>query len=178
MNHELKLHHLGPIDSCHLIIDRFTVLTGPQASGKSTVAKAIYFFRTVKQDILNIMMQGGPQAVSGKNSTTWQYMITQRLKDKFLQLFGSSWAMPNDMEMLYTYKRSVFLRVFLQENPDDPSKNYINIEFSQEVLDDFSELELHSFSNITAGQIAHEETELNKFLNDPWKRSLSPLAAI
>lgn len=174
MNHELKLHHLGPIDSCHLIIDRFTVLTGPQASGKSTVAKAIYFFRTVKQDILNIMMQGGPQAVSGKNSTTWQYVITQRLKDKFLQLFGSSWAMLNDMEMLYTYKRRVSLRVFLQENPDDPSKNYINIEFSQEVLDYFSELELHSFSNITAGQIAHEETELNKFLNDPLETVFIP----
>lgn len=40
-------------------LNDFTVLTGPQSSGKSTVAKAVYFFRTVKQDILNIIMQGG-----------------------------------------------------------------------------------------------------------------------
>ena len=66
MDHKLRLYHVGPIQECDLDLNDFTVLTGPQSSGKSTVAKAVYFFRTVKQDILNIMMQGGPQAVSNK----------------------------------------------------------------------------------------------------------------
>ena len=99
MKHELELYHLGPIDSCSLKVDKFTILTGPQANGKSTVAKAVYFFRTVKQDILSIIMQGGPQAVSGKDSATWQYVMTQRMKDKFLQLFGTSWIMPDDIHL-------------------------------------------------------------------------------
>ena len=60
----IEIYHLGPISSCKLEISDFTVLTGPQANGKSTVAKAIYYFRTVKQDIMNIMLQGGPKAVS------------------------------------------------------------------------------------------------------------------
>ena len=61
MSHELHLHKIGPINDCRLTLDSFTILTGPQANGKSTAAKAVYFFRSVKQDILSIMMQGGPQ---------------------------------------------------------------------------------------------------------------------
>ena len=174
MNHKLELRHLGPIDSCNLIIDRFTVLTGPQANGKSTVAKAIYFFRTVKQDILSIMMQGGPQAMSGKNSATWQYVMAQRMKDKFMQLFGTSWIMPSDMEMIYTYRKGVYIRISLQENLDDFSKNYIRVEFSDEILVYFEDLQMHSFSNITSGQVTHEEAELNKFFNDPLETVFIP----
>lgn len=174
MKHELELYHLGPIDSCSLKVDKFTILTGPQANGKSTVAKAVYFFRTVKQDILSIIMQGGPQAVLGKDSATWQYVMTQRMKDKFLQLFGTSWIMPNDMEMRYTYKKNVFIRVFLKENQDDPSKNYIQIEFSDDILILFEELQQHSFTSITNGQVAHEESELSRFFDDPFETVFVP----
>ena len=53
MSHELHLHKIGPINDCRLTLDSFTILTGPQANGKSTAAKAVYFFRSVKQDILS-----------------------------------------------------------------------------------------------------------------------------
>lgn len=105
MDHKLRLYHVGPIQECDLDLNDFTVLTGPQSSGKSTVAKAVYFFRTVKQDILNIIMQGGPQAVSDRDDASWSMVLEQRLKNKFLQLFGTSWVMPLDMKMEYTIKR-------------------------------------------------------------------------
>ena len=76
MDHKLRLYHVGPIQECDLDLNDFTVLTGPQSSGKSTVAKAVYFFRTVKQDILNIIMQGGPQAVSDRNAASWRMVLT------------------------------------------------------------------------------------------------------
>lgn len=123
-------------------------------------------------------MQGGPQAVSGKDSATWQYVMTQRMKDKFLQLFGTSWIMPDDMEMRYTYKKNVFIRVFLKENQDDPSKNYIQIEFSDDILILFEGLQQHSFTSITNGQVAHEESELSRFFDDPFETVLSLQVAI
>lgn len=43
MDHKLRLYHVGPIQECDLDLNDFTVLTGPQSSGKSTVAKAVYF---------------------------------------------------------------------------------------------------------------------------------------
>lgn len=46
--HQLIIHKLGPIQHCELSIKKYTILTGYQASGKSTIAKAIYFFRTIE----------------------------------------------------------------------------------------------------------------------------------
>ena len=124
MGHKLELQHLGPIKTCSVDIDQFTVLTGPQSNGKSTIAKAIYFFRTVKQDILNIMMQGGPKISTGRETATWAYTLKQRMRDKFLQLFGTSWIMPEDMEMKYTYAAKMSIRVFLKPDVNSPDKNY------------------------------------------------------
>ena len=115
MSHELHLHKIGPINDCRLTLDSFTILTGPQANGKSTAAKAVYFFRSVKQDILSIMMQGGPNAVTGDKASTWSTVLKQRMKDKFLQLFGTSWVMPSDMRMEYQYSKDVSITVSLEE---------------------------------------------------------------
>lgn len=38
----LHVRDFGPIQSCDVEVQRLTVLTGPQASGKSTLAKLIY----------------------------------------------------------------------------------------------------------------------------------------
>ena len=174
MNHKLRLYHIGPIQECDLVLNEFTVLTGPQSSGKSTVAKAVYFFRTVKQDILNIIMQGGPQAVSDRDAASWRMALTQRLKDKFLQLFGTSWIMPLDMEMEYIYRKNVSIRVSLTPNFDDPIKNYIKIEFSGAVEDYLADLSQQNFSNISPGQRDHVEQQLSRWFNDPYETVFIP----
>ena len=46
------LKNVGPIKNCEVSITDFNVFTGAQASGKSTIAKAVFFFRTIKNDIL------------------------------------------------------------------------------------------------------------------------------
>ena len=88
MDHKLRLYHVGPIQECDLDLNDFTVLTGPQSSGKSTVAKAVYFFRTVKQDILNIIMQGGPQAVSDRDDAYWSMVLEKQIPAAFWDLLG------------------------------------------------------------------------------------------
>ena len=98
-NHTLEIHSLGPIKECTLTVNRFTVLTGPQSNGKSTIAKAVYFFRTVKQDILNIMMWGGPRIIEDNNKDTWEHTLKGKMRAKFMQMFGASWTIPNQMEM-------------------------------------------------------------------------------
>lgn len=52
--HKFAVHHLGPIEQCELNCSPFMIFTGFQASGKSTVAKIIYYFRTIKEDILQL----------------------------------------------------------------------------------------------------------------------------
>lgn len=48
----IEINNLGPVKHCCMTLEDFCVLTGPQASGKSTIAKAIFFFRTIKDDCL------------------------------------------------------------------------------------------------------------------------------
>lgn len=174
-NHILKLKHFGPIQECTLSVNRFTVLTGPQSNGKSTVAKAIYFFRTVKQDILSIMMQGGPKMVAGRPDAHWEYTLKQRMRDKFLQMFGTSWIMPADMEMKYTYTDQFWIRVLLIPAQDEyDNKNFVEFKFSDNFQEYLSDLDEHSFVNITSGQKRHEEEVLAKKLNDPYETVFIP----
>ena len=173
LNHVLKLKHLGPVQECVLSVNRFTVLTGPQSNGKSTVAKAVYFFRSIKQDIMNIMMQGGPKMVAGRADAHWERTLKQRMRDKFLQLFGTSWIMPTDMEMKYFYTDKFWLRVYLRDSLED-NRNFVEFEFSESFQEYLNDLDAHSFVNITQGQKNHEEDALAKKLDDPYETVFIP----
>lgn len=43
MDHKLRLYHVGPIQECDLDLNDFTVLTGPQSSGKAPLQKPSIF---------------------------------------------------------------------------------------------------------------------------------------
>lgn len=174
MSHILKIQHLGPIENCEINLKQFTVLTGPQSNGKSTVAKAVFFFRTVKQDILQIMMQGGPKAITGKENALWERVLSQKMKDKFLQLFGTSWVMPQDMYMEYTYKKDVSIRVSLSDGDHDNVTNYLRIEFSEKIRSHISELEYTNYQNMNAPQKEYEANRLNKLFNDQYDTVFIP----
>lgn len=173
-NHILRIRELGPIKECTLSVKQFTVLTGPQSNGKSTIAKAVYFFRTVKQDILNIMMQGGPIPTTGHNTATWDYILKQRMRDKFLQLFGTSWIMPDSMEMEYSYTEKYWVRVFLRPDWSSEGKNFIDFEFSQSFQYYLDDLNNRSFVNISISQKEAAERELSKKLDDEYETIFIP----
>lgn len=173
-NHTLEIHFLGPIKECTLAVNRFTVLTGPQSNGKSTIAKAVYFFRTVKQDILTIMMQGGPKAITDCSNTTWDQTLKQRLRDKFSQLFGASWFMSEQMEMRYTYNSQYTMRAFLKRNKTNDEKNFVDFEFSPCFQEYLCELDSRLFTNIGSIQKISDEWLLSQNLDDPYETVFIP----
>ena len=79
----LIIKNLGPIKNCEIDLTKMIVLDGPQAAGKSTVAKAIFFFRTVKNDIVDSIIN--PHFDSAVESD-----IKLRLRNKFNHLFGDN----------------------------------------------------------------------------------------
>lgn len=60
----IVINKLGPIDYCDFNINDFMIFTGPQASGKSTIAKSIFFFKNIRNLILKQINRG------------WFYSIT------------------------------------------------------------------------------------------------------
>jgi len=174
MKHTLRIKHLGPIENCTIEINHFNILTGPQSNGKSTIAKAIFFFRTVKQDILKIMMQGGPQAVTEMDDETWERILNRKLKEKFMQLFGTSWVMPQDMCMEYTYAKGVSISICLDEDTLHWEKNYINITFSKKLTTFLDDLNSRIFTDMTVSQKEYHAQMLDNLFCDEYETVFVP----
>ncbi|MCR5456052.1 MAG: ATP-binding protein [Bacteroidales bacterium] len=48
---KIEIYNFGPIKDATIDIKPMLVLIGPQASGKSTIAKLIFFFETLPEDL-------------------------------------------------------------------------------------------------------------------------------
>ena len=108
----IKIANLGPIKECRMDIENFTVLTGQQASGKSTIAKCIYFCRTIKDDIRDEILKFRHSI----SETHINNAIYSRLRNKFLQIFGTSLAMDIDMKLEYYYSDDTFVTISLRND--------------------------------------------------------------
>ena len=128
----IKLREFGPIRACRMEIRPFSVLTGPQASGKSTIAKAIFFFRTIAQDFIDQIQTRNHEDVY---HTTFENDLKKRLRSKFLQMFGSSWSMPIEMELFYEYAKRTTIEVYLRPSDNDPVRNFIDFSFGDTIRD-------------------------------------------
>ena len=47
----------GPIKELEMELGRFSLLIGEQATGKSTIAKSVYFFRNIKTKLTDYLTQ-------------------------------------------------------------------------------------------------------------------------
>lgn len=119
--HRLIINKLGPIEQCDLKCSQFMTLTGFQASGKSTIAKAIYFFRTIKDDIINLAKRQAFKSVPVSGLETEFDVVYENglrkglenyLREKFLRTFGSSWGMSNEMCIEYYTDKYMFCKGF------------------------------------------------------------------
>ena len=129
--HRLIINKLGPIEHCELDCKKFMTFTGFQASGKSTIAKAIFFFRTVKDDIYSIAENNALNSVSDASSSTLKNQLIEYLREKFLRVFGSSWAMDMSMYIEYQYTDEIFIKIMLDKNSNYPTPNYVWVELSK-----------------------------------------------
>lgn len=141
--HRLVLENVGPIRDCQIDITQFNVFTGAQASGKSTVAKSIFFFRTIKDDICDCIIK----RTTVSHSSTLHKIVLKQLRNKFLQLFGTSRAMRSNLRMIYQYDNSTYIKISLtmKEGVDYISPNYVYFDFSQNIkkfLSDYNSIDL------------------------------------
>lgn len=156
------INNLGPVNNCDLDLAEFCVLTGPQASGKSTIAKAIFFFRTIKDDCVSLYAK---KQMSGAEDDNFTRTLKKYLRGKFMQMFGSSWGMSMDMSMRYEYDKRTFAEITLKENWYEGTPNYIYIDFSsniKEFLRGVNRNSLYEKDEVTAmaNEIFQDEHEI------------------
>ena len=89
--HNKKIHSFLSVSYTHL-----------QASGKSTIAKAIYFFRTLKEDIFQLILRRSfSQLESDEKRSSLRSDFESAVRNKFLSTFGTSYSMERDMKVTY-----------------------------------------------------------------------------
>jgi len=123
----IEIHNLGPISSYCMDIKRFNLLIGEQATGKSTVSKCIYFFRSIKSELVNHLYSFAiDPAYAQKNR--FPRALNKAMKDIFVQLFGFSWDLDRALHLSYHFTNDVDVTVSLDQGSDE--KQYIGIHYS------------------------------------------------
>jgi energy-coupling factor transporter ATP-binding protein EcfA2 len=105
---KITIQHFGPIKQVSLEIKDFILLIGPQATGKSTIAKLIYFFKELHQNwgkmVLRVAQNQDDDDHSFKNR------FEQALTNRFDNYFGYI-DLENNFEIQYEYNPSTFLQL-------------------------------------------------------------------
>lgn len=161
--HRISIKKLGPIEQCEFTVKNFCVLSGEQASGKSTIAKAVFFFRTIKDDIYSIFLRKNVNV----NEKRIRTLLEKKIRSKFLQIFGSSWSMDMDMCLVYYFNENTWARITLEENSYPGEPNYIYSEFSENIYNYMKKLDQYCMQDYSDINEVHKE--INSLFSDEYE---------
>ena len=127
---KIIIKNFGPVKDAEIEIKKVLILIGEQASGKSTIAKLIYFFKGVPSYLRDHFwrhISNNPE----KNDTDIEQEIIAFVKDKFYTFWASSRSDNFNITYYYDFENNRYLEASSKENNDiyiNFSTNFINRE--------------------------------------------------
>jgi energy-coupling factor transporter ATP-binding protein EcfA2 len=118
----LKVSNFGPIRELEWEIKDYNIFIGPQAAGKSTIAKLVYYFLSLKDYMISHVFRttNSPFEIEeGMQS------VAKELKLKFVELFGSTKRM-SAFRISFSYSENIRIDVTWVEG-------YPDVHFSDEL---------------------------------------------
>ena len=141
--HKLYIKNFGPIEEATIEVRPLLVLIGQQASGKSTIAKFIYFFQSLSSEFFSRFYQSGNAQID----MTRDLIIP--IREKFYDFFGSTFHLP-EFNIIYYYDENRSLALSLTP------KKKINALFSESFFTTEDLKELCGYKKM----LLHLKTEL------------------
>ena len=117
---KLSITNLGPITACEIDMKDFTVLTGAQASGKSTIAKSIFFFSNLK-NILFSMYQKQMAVKPLFEGGALEDLFAREVNKTFIQAFGIENHVVEYGGVIYEYDNACTIMVSYEPSEDGAS---------------------------------------------------------
>lgn len=160
MSQKLSIHQFGPISHIEIEVKDLLIFIGSQASGKSTVSKAIFFFKSLRDDLTSYLYQCYNQQNFEHSVTKTNFV--KRAKQKFLKIYGSVLQFP-DMQLTYQYGNG--MKMIVKTAADG---RYIDIIFDDYFREKFREL-VYKFQQL------HEQLKHQSFFSS--SREISAIKA-
>lgn len=119
----ILIENFGPIEYFEeQVDDKLMILIGEQASGKSTIAKTVFFCKSISEELKKFLMDSN-NLENGNNGTSLFTSFKKKLRTKFMEYFGTTKHMDSFL-IRYTFDGEESVSIKLQ-------KGYANIVFSQ-----------------------------------------------
>jgi predicted ATPase len=127
---KIIIKNFGPVKDAEIEIKKVLVLIGEQASGKSTIAKLIYFFKTLRREL----------AILDFHAMDINLHFSSSTREIFYNFFGSKLISP-DFQIIFYYnlENDKYLRLNF-----DKSKE-VCAEFSVNFFDDDFKFKFQSY---------------------------------
>ena len=124
------IHNFGSIKECEMDLAQFIILTGAQATGKSTIAKVIYYFSLAKEICFSLITGNKNRNLDILKSDLRGSFLLQTFYDLFGGMVVSS--IDCSLECIYTEKTKIrvyrdgnsLLKIELSENIDELVESY------------------------------------------------------
>jgi predicted ATPase len=124
---KIEIRNFGPVNNINLEIKDYNVFIGPQASGKSTISKTIFFFKSLRDDLVKYNYE----CIEKGNFNVPLGSYSKLIRKKFLEFWGPSFHL-NDVYLIYHYQKNISIKITLEK-----SGKYINPEFSKTFKEKF-----------------------------------------
>lgn len=156
---KIYIKNFGAIKEAEIEVKKVLVIIGEQASGKSTIAKLIYFFKSLRDELFNQIYQDNSKDYFDTVSD-----LIFPIRQKFYDFFGSTFHLP-DFEIIYYYnvEKNQYLKLTLNKVKKlypKFSDNFLSNEFKNSASTIKKLLQKETNTNNVHEQIAHEQ---NKF---------------
>ncbi len=131
MSQRLIIHQFGPIADIDIDVKDILVFIGSQASGKSTVSKAIFFFKSLKDDLYRYYLD----CYNRNKFHDPVFGFTKLAREKLVKIYGSIIFYSPNTKLTYTYSDQIEIVIQASSNG-----RINNIEFSIELILSFNRI--------------------------------------
>ena len=161
---KIIIKNFGAIAYAEIEIKKVLVLIGEQASGKSTIAKLIYFFKSLRDDVFNQVYQDQERDYFVENLD-----IVFVLQEKFYNWFGTTTNFSDDFEIKFYYEFEDEFEIDKSLTLTLNEDRTIRCEFSQNFYDSSFKISISAIKKILQKHpdigspewLSHEQTKLD-----------------
>ncbi len=139
------------ISNAEIEIKKILFFIGDQASGKSTLAKLIYFFKSLKEDYFNLIYE---KASTPTTSLNLEKLFIKKIQDKFKIYFGYTSELDQNFEIIYYYlydKNNAQKCRYLKLSKDNSLQIQFDYSYFGQITNDTREL-VKAFNEYTQKQ--------------------------